>query len=184
MVRRAVVTFTLAAALALVVASCTVVAGCALPERRPEDVGPKRVQASDRGPVTSFGSQDGQEARGFRVELAGRALPDASARSELAAAAQRFAVTLAAWLYGSRSKMTVAPVAPALRRELAKAPPYVPRQQIGTRSGRSTHARVYLQTARSGVLVIVIRDSRTAYPIPARFERRAGRWTVVRLNTH
>jgi hypothetical protein len=41
-----------------------------------------------------------------------------------------------------------------------------------------------VQTRRSGVLVVTIRDSRTSYPIPARFELRAGRWQVVHLNTH
>jgi hypothetical protein len=34
------------------------------------------------------------------------------------------------------------------------------------------------------VLAVTIRDSRTSYPIPASFERRAGRWQIVHLNTH
>jgi hypothetical protein len=107
-----------------------------------------------------------------------------STKAELASAARRFATSLADWLYGERRKADVEPTAPELRRELTSAPPYIPRDQIGSGEGKAVRVHVFAQTARSGVLVVTIRDSRTSYAIPAGFELRAGGWQVVHLNTH
>lgn len=119
-----------------------------------------------------------------RIELAGIAPLDRSSEAELIAAARRFAISFVGWLYGRRREVDVAPITPELRTDLANAPPYVPAPQIGSGDGRAVRVQVFLQTARSGVLVVSIRDLRTRYPLPALFERRAGRWQVVRLNTH
>jgi hypothetical protein len=67
---------------------------------------------------------------------------------------------------------------------LERAPPYLPAGQIGSGDGHAVSVRVSVQTYRSGVLAVTIRDSRTSYPMPANFERRAGRWQIVHLNTH
>ena len=107
-----------------------------------------------------------------------------STRAELASAARRFATSLAGWLYGERHKINVEPTAPGLRRELTSSPPYIPREQIGTGEGRAVRVQVFSQTARSGVLVVTIRDSRTSYAIPAGFELRPGGWQVVHFNAH
>jgi hypothetical protein len=120
----------------------------------------------------------------LRTELAAGAELDRSTQAELAAAARRFATTLAGWLYGDRREIDVESVTPQLRAELATAPPYIPADQIAAADGRAMHVQVSVQTQRSGVLVVTIWDSRTSYPIPARFELRAGRWQVVHLNTH
>ncbi len=117
-----------------------------------------------------------QVAAGLRV--------DPATEAELASAARRFATSLAGWLYGERHKINVEPTAPGLRRELTSSPPYIPRDQIGSGEGRAVRVQVFSQTARSGVLVVTIRDSRTSYAIPAGFELRAGGWQVVHFNTH
>jgi hypothetical protein len=102
---------------------------------------------------------------------------------QLAAAARRFAVTLAAWLYGDRREIDVEPTRPGLRRQLATAPPYVPSDQIGTGDGQAALVEIHTQTPRSGVLIVTIFDRRTSYRIPATIEMRAGRWQIVRLNS-
>jgi hypothetical protein len=88
------------------------------------------------------------------------------------------------WLYGDRHRRDVEPIAPGLGRELAAAPPYIPPDQLGSRDGQAVAVQVSVQTSRSGVLVVTVRDSRTSYPVPASFEFRKGRWQVVHLNTH
>lgn len=108
----------------------------------------------------------------------------ARARADVVAMARRFATTLAGWLYGDRHAVSVSPIAGRLRRELAHAPPHVPRDQLGSGAGRPVRASVALQTATSGAIAVVIRDPRTTYRIAAAFERRAGRWQIVHLNTH
>jgi hypothetical protein len=119
-----------------------------------------------------------------RAQFAAGTPLDHAAQAELAATARRFATTLAGWLYGHRRETDVECVTSQLRQELAIAPPYIPEDQIGSADGRATQIRVSVQTPRSGVLVVTIRDSRTSYRIPASFELRAGRWQVVHLNTH
>lgn len=119
-----------------------------------------------------------------RMELAGSARLDRSAQTGLASSVRRFATTLVAWLYGDRREVDVEPVTARLTRELATAPPYIPPDQIGSVDGRALAVQVYVQTSRSGVLVVTVRDSRASYPIPASFELRASRWQVVHLNTH
>ncbi|MGI8944763.1 MAG: hypothetical protein ACR2GL_00805 [Thermoleophilaceae bacterium] len=120
----------------------------------------------------------------MRIEVAGGLRLDRRARAGLAVAARRFATTLAGWLYGERRRVDVEPIVPGLRRELARTPPYVPEGQIGSREGEATRVAVFVQTPRSGVLVVAIGDARTTYQVPAGFERRSGRWQVVHLNTH
>jgi hypothetical protein len=144
-----------------------------------------RASTAERQRVTPPGAE-GELAAGPRVRmrLAAGAGLDRSARAELAAAARRFATTLAGWLYGDRHEIDVKPVTARLRRELATAPPYIPADQIGSADGQAVDVQVSLQTRRSGVLVVAIRDSRTSYPISASFELRAGRWQVVHLNSH
>ena len=105
-----------------------------------------------------------------------------SAEAALVVAAQRFATTLADWLYGNRRAADVEPVTPEVRRKIGREL-YVPSDQIGTGEGRAVDLRVSVQTLRSGVLVVTVRDSRTSYRVSATFERRAGRWQIVRLNT-
>jgi hypothetical protein len=144
-----------------------------------------RAPTAERQRVTPPGAE-GELAAGPRVRMR---LPahvglDRTAQAELAAAARRFATTLAGWLYGDRDEIDVEPVALQLRRELAPAPPHIPADQIGSADGQAVDVQVSLQTRRSGVLVVTIRDSRTSYPIPASFEFRAGRWQVIHLNTH
>jgi hypothetical protein len=144
-----------------------------------------RAPTTKRQRVTPPGAE-GEPAAGPRVRMrlaAGVGL-DRSAQAEVAAAARRFAITLAGWLYGDRHEIDVEPVTARLHRELATAPPYIPRDQIGSGDGQAVNVQVSAQTPRSGVLVVAIRDSRTSYPIPASFELRAGRWQVVHLNTH
>jgi hypothetical protein len=143
-----------------------------------------RAPKAERQRVTPPGAE-GELAAGPRVRMrlaAGVGL-DRSAQAELAAAGRRFSTTLAAWLYSDRHEIDVEPVT-GLRRELATAPPYIPRDQIGSAEGQAVDVQVSVQTPRSGVLVVTIRDSRTSYPIPASFELRADRWRVVHLNTH
>jgi hypothetical protein len=118
------------------------------------------------------------------IELPAGARLERSDQARLAAASRRFAVTLVRWLYGDRREVDVEPIAAEARRQLANAPPYVPRDQIGSQDGRAVEVRVLVQTLRSGLLVVGIRDSRTTYAIPASFERRAGHWQIVHLNTH
>jgi hypothetical protein len=117
-----------------------------------------------------------------RMEVAAGARLDTSERAQLASAARRFATSLAAWLYGDRDGVGVESIAPELRQGLENAPPYVPPDQIGSGNGLAVQVQVWVQTARSGVLAVTIRDSRTTYQVPASFERRAGRWQVVHLN--
>ena len=105
-------------------------------------------------------------------------------QAELAEAARRFSTSLAGWLYGRRRETDVEPVVPDVRRGLARSPPYVPHDQFGAGDWKPVAAQVFVQTSRSGALAVVIRDSRTSYPIRASFERRAGRWLIVHLNTH
>jgi hypothetical protein len=150
-----------------------------------------RGETAERPPMVdlrpaSAGDTGSERAAGPRVrmELTAGALLGRSAQAELAAAARRFAVTLVGWLYGDRREINVEPIALLLRRELANAAPYVPRDQIGSGDGQAMRVQVFIQTSRSGVLVVTIRDRRTSYPIPASFERRVGRWRVVHLNTH
>jgi hypothetical protein len=119
-----------------------------------------------------------------QVELVGTEELDHAARAELVDATRRFAVTFARWLYGDRREVTVEGIAPDLVEDLASAPPYLPAEQIGSEAGRAVQIQVFMQTERSGVLVVSIRDARTSYPVPARFERRAGRWQIVHLNNH
>lgn len=119
-----------------------------------------------------------------RMELAAGARIDSADQAELAVSARGFAISLADWLYGDQLEFDVEPLAPQMRRKLASAPPYVPSDQIGSGDGQAVEVQVSVQTPRSGVLVVTIRDSRTSYPIPASFERRAGRWQIVHLNTH
>jgi hypothetical protein len=120
----------------------------------------------------------------IRMELAAGARLDSSVQAELASSAGRFATSLADSLYGDRREIDVEPVTPQLSRELATAPPYIPPDQLGSGDGRAVAVQVSVQTYRSGVLVVTVRDSRTSYPIPASFEMRAGQWQVVHLNTH
>jgi hypothetical protein len=132
-------------------------------------------------PVVERGRAAGPDVQ---MELAACVGLDRSAQAELAAAARRFSTTLAAWLYRDRHEIDVEPVTAGLRRELATAPPYIPRDQIGSAEGQAVDVQVSVQTPRSEVLVVTIRDSRTSYPIPASFELRADRLQVVHLNTH
>lgn len=125
-----------------------------------------------------------QQGLPLRMELAADVRLSPSAQAELAVAVWRFATTLATWLYGDRREIAVEPIGSQLRRELADSPPYVPPDQIGSGDGQALRVQVFAQTSRSGVLVVTIRDSRTGYPIPASFERHAGRWQIVHLNTH
>ena len=118
------------------------------------------------------------------MELAAGARLDRSKQAELADAARRFGTTLVRWLYGDRREIDVQPVTPQLSRELATAPPYIPPDQLDSEDGHAVAVQVSVQTSRSGVLVVTVRDSRTRYPIPASFELRTGHWQVVHLNTH
>jgi hypothetical protein len=118
------------------------------------------------------------------MEVAAGARLDRSEQAELADAARRFAVTLIRWLYGDRREINVEPISRQQSRELANAPPYIRLDQLGSEDGQPVAVQVSVQTPRSGALVVTVRDSRTGYPIPAGFELRAGRWQVVRLNTH
>ena len=133
-------------------------------------------------------ARDPQRGRGagppVRIQIAEDLRFEPSVQAELADAARRFATTIAGRLYGPRRAIDVEPVAPELRRELARAPPYVPEGQIGSGEGEAVRVEVFAQTARSGVLAVVLRDSRTNYPIRASFERRAGRWLIAHLNRH
>jgi hypothetical protein len=151
-------------------------------DRRRGDPAAQRAPNAERQPAVA------RPATGAGLDVSMEAAADAgldgSAQLELAVAARRFATTLVDWLYGERRTVDVAPITPAVRRELATAPPYVPDSQIGSGEGRATHVRVYLQTARSGVLVVAIRDARTDYPVAAGFELRAGDWRIVHLNSH
>jgi hypothetical protein len=119
-----------------------------------------------------------------RIELAANARLDRSTQKELVSSARRFATTLVSWLYGDRHEIEVEPVTAPLSRELATTPPYIPPEQLGSGDGQAVTVQVSVQTSRSGVLVVTVRDSRTSYAIPASFELRAGHWQVVHLNTH
>jgi hypothetical protein len=99
-------------------------------------------------------------------------------------AAQDFAVGVTRWLYGERERLDVHPLAPAVRRELASSPAYIPPDQRGTREGRVQLLELALQTERSGVVTVTISDLRTSYRVPAAIELRSGRWQIVSLNTH
>lgn len=152
----------------------------------------RRDQSDDERAATVGGqrtvTRDAQRGRAagppVRIEVPEGLGLEPPVQAELAEAARRFSTTLAGWLYGARTEIDVEPVAPELRRELARAPPYVPDDQIGSGEGEAVRVEVFVQTSRSGVLAVVIRDSRTSYPIRASFERRAGRWLIVHLNTH
>jgi hypothetical protein len=150
-----------------------------------------KAETSDQAPATDRQRStppvvqlEGAAAARVRMELGAGAWLDRSAQAELAATARRFATTLVGWLYGHRREIDVEPVTAQVRQEVAIAPPYIPEDQIGSADGQATQVRVSVQTPRSGVLVVTIRDSRTSYPIPASFELREGRWQVVHLNTH
>lgn len=138
--------------------------------RAQHPMGPAHVREQHEPPVQM------QLAAGLRLEP--------STRADLAGAARRFATSLAGWLYGERREINVEPTVPELRRELTSSPPYIPPDQIGSGEGRAVRVQVFVQTARSGVLVVTIRDSRTGYAVPAGFELRAGGWQVVHLNAH
>jgi hypothetical protein len=125
-----------------------------------------------------------RSGRPLAVELVAGELLERTARIELAVAARRFAITLAAWLYSDRRRMLVAPVVSEVREQLASEPPYVPRRQIGSGDGRAVRVQVFVQTRITAMLVVTVRDSRAIYPFPAVIERRARRWRIVRLNTH
>ena len=172
------------AALALAAVGVAVT-GCAQGEEGRESRAAERAPTAERQQAVPAGRPRDQGAGpSLRMELAAGVRLDPSAQAELAEAARRFATTLAGWLYGDRREIDVEPIAWQLRRELASALPYVPPEQVGSGDGRAVQAQVFLQTSRSGVLVVTMRDSRTSYPIPASFERRAGRWQVIHLSTH
>jgi hypothetical protein len=99
-------------------------------------------------------------------------------------AAQDFAVSLTRWLYGERKSIDVGPLSPAVRRELASSPPYVPPDERGTGAGHVQQLELALQTERSGIVTVTINDLRTSYRIPAGLELRDRRWQIVHLSTH
>lgn len=108
----------------------------------------------------------------------------AGERPALEQAARRFAVSLTRWLYGSRRRLDVEPIASEVRSELASDPPYIPDDQRASGEGRVQGLEVALQTATSGVVTVVVNDLRTSYRVPASFERRRGRWQIIELNSH
>jgi hypothetical protein len=157
-------------------------AACTQPDDGSRDERSDRIPAVEQH-ATLVDIKRDQDARlHVQMEVAAGTRLDTSDRTRLAAAARRFATSLAAWLYGDRREVGVEPTAPELRQGLANAPPYVPPDQIGSGDGQAMHVQAWLQTLRSGVLAVTIRDSRTTYQVPATFERRAGRWQVVHLN--
>jgi hypothetical protein len=98
--------------------------------------------------------------------------------------AEGFGVSLTRWLYGDRKRLDVEPVTVAARSELASAPPYIPLDQRGTGEGRVQLLELALQTGRSGIVTVTIKDVRTTYRISAALELRGGRWQIVHVNTH
>ena len=174
----------LATVLALAVGAVGL-AACSQDEETGKAGSADRAPTAERERVTPPGAERARAAGpDVRMELAAGVGLDRSSQAELAAATRRFSTTLAGWLYGDRHEIDVEPVTARVRRELATAPPYIPRDQIGSADGQAVHVEVSVQTRRSGVLAVTIRDSRTGYPIPASLELRAGRWQVVHLNTH
>ena len=169
----------------LALAACAVgVAACSQDDGFGEGRSERAATAQRKQAIK--GGREGARRAGppVRMELGAGARLDRDAQAELADAARRFAVNLMSWLYGDRRRLDVEPIAAELRRELAAAPPYIPPDQRGSGEGQAVAVQVSVQTFRSGVLVVTVRDSRTSYPIPAGFELRAGRWQVVHLNTH
>jgi hypothetical protein len=122
--------------------------------------------------------------RSLDIELVAAGHLQLAGRIELAVAARRFATTFTAWLYSHRREIEVAPIASELRQRLESEPPYVPPRQVGTGKGRVVRVQVFVQTPMSAMLVVTVRDSRATYAMPAAMARRAGRWRIVRLNTH
>jgi hypothetical protein len=160
---------TLAAVLILACAGICI-PGCSEQERGPRPRPPERAL--------------GVEGEHPPVDLVAAVELGSSSRAHLVASARRFALTFVRWLYGSRREVDVESIARGLAAELAYSAPHVPDEQIGSQDGRAVRVHVFLQTGRTGLMVLSIRDPRTTYQVPARFERRAGRWQVVHLNTH
>ena len=170
------------AAVVAICAACFVLAACT----QSEGVGGRndgRAATRAEQPVVPAPEREQHEPP-VQLQLTAGLRLKPSTRADLASAARRFATSLAGWLYGDRRGTDVEATVPRLRRELASSPPYVPRDQIGSGEGKVVRVQVFAQTARSGVLVVTIRDSRTSYAISARFELRADGWQVVHLNTH
>jgi hypothetical protein len=160
-------------------------AGCSQDSGPPEAGRSEPALTADAEQATNRDSQG--ERTGdppVRIELPANARLDRSTHRELVSSARLFATTLVSWLYGDRHEIDVEPVTPPLGRELATTPPYIHPEQLGSGDGRAVAVLVSVQTSRSGVLVVTVRDSRTSYAIPASFELRAGHWQVVHLNTH
>jgi hypothetical protein len=156
-----------------------------------QDDGPRQAETSkpaltaeaEQGTKRDFQGERAADPP-VRIERAGNARLDRSTQKKLVSSTRRFAATLVDWLYGDRHEIDVEPVTRQVTRELATTPPYIPPDQLGSRDGQEVAVQGSVQTSRSGVLVVTVRDSRTSYAIPASLELRAGHWQVVHLNTH